>query len=99
MLQLEMTLLSLPVTTAAAPNQMFPPLVVVAIVDEPKIEALVIVLVVASVWKRIVLVPEVAETVVLAMVSALPPVFRPSIVTLSAPLRSISGRLPLQSHR
>ena len=41
--------------------------------------------------KRIVDVPDVAETVVLAIVSELPPVFRPLIVTLSAPLRSISG--------
>jgi hypothetical protein len=34
---------------------------------------------------------DVAETVVLAMVSELPPAFRPSMVTLSAPLKSISG--------
>ena len=40
---------------------------------------------------RIVDVPDVAETVVLAMVSELPPVLRPSMVTLSAPFRSISG--------
>ena len=52
---------------------------------------LVIVLLVAPPMKRIVDVPEVAETVVLAIVSELPPVFKPSIVTLSAPLRSISG--------
>ena len=49
------------------------------------------VLLVAPPMKRIVEVPEVAETVVLAIVSELPPVFKPSIVTLSAPLRSISG--------
>ena len=35
--------------------------------------------------------PAVAETVVLEMVSELPPEFKPSMVTLSAPLRSING--------
>ncbi len=36
-------------------------------------------------------VPLVAETVVLAIVRELPPVFKPLIVTLSAPLKSIIG--------
>ena len=44
----EMMLLSLPVEVEAAPNQMFPPFVVVPICDEPRIEQLVIVLLVAS---------------------------------------------------
>src|ERR1044071_2286743 len=91
MLQLEMVLLSLPVETAAEPKKMLPPLVPTAIVAEPRIVQLVIVLLVASVWKRIVLVPEVAETVVFEIVSELPPVFKPLIVTLSAPFRSING--------
>ena len=50
------------------------------------------VLFVASPWKRIVDVPDVLDTVVFEMVSELPPEFRPSIVILSAPLKSIKGR-------
>jgi hypothetical protein len=38
-----------------------------------------------------VLVPVVADTVVFSMIIELPLAFKPSIVTLSAPLRSISG--------
>ncbi len=53
--------------------------------------ALVMVLLVAPPMKRMVLVPDVGDTVVLAIVSALPPVFRPLMVTLSAPFRSMSG--------
>lgn len=41
--------------------------------------------------KRTVDVPAVAATEVFFRVRAFPPVLRPSIVTLSAPLRSISG--------
>ena len=51
----------------------------------------VIVLFVAPPIKRMVAVPEVAETVVLAIVKEFPPVFKPSMVTLSAPLKSIIG--------
>jgi hypothetical protein len=36
-------------------------------------------------------VPDVAETVVLAIVNELPPVFKPSMVTKSAPFKSIKG--------
>jgi hypothetical protein len=39
-----------------------------------------------------VAVPEVAETVVLSIVNELPPLFKPSTVTLSAPLKSIKGK-------
>ena len=49
------------------------------------------VLLVASAINRIVPVPAVAETVVLATVREFPPAFKPSIVTLSAPLKLISG--------
>ena len=61
------------------------------IVPDPWMVELVMTLPVAPSMKRMVLVPEVAETVVFAIVSALPPVFRPSMVTLSAPFRSIRG--------
>ena len=49
------------------------------------------VLLVASVVKRIVPVFDVAETVVFEIVKLLPPVFKPLIVTLSAPTKSIKG--------
>src|ERR1043165_8854014 len=67
-LQFEMVLLSLPVVIAAEPNHMLPPLVPKAMVAEPRMDALVMVLFVASAWKRIVLVPEVDEVLVLEMV-------------------------------
>ena len=70
---------------------MVPPLVATDDELDPWMFELVIVLLVAPPMKRIVDVPVVADTVVLAMVSELPPVLRPSMVTLSAPLRSISG--------
>ncbi len=75
----------------AEPNQMLPPSAPVAMLAEPSTVSRVNRLLVASAWKRIVLVPEVASAEVLAMVSALPPLFRPSTVTLSAPLKSTSG--------
>jgi hypothetical protein len=52
---------------------------------------LVTTLLVAPPMNRIVDVPLVADTVVLAIVSELPPVLSPSILTLSAPFRSIIG--------
>ena len=88
MLQLEMVLLSLPVVVDPEPNQIFPPFVLGAMVQDPKTVQLVMVLLVASVRNAIVAVPEVADTVVLEIVRAFPPVFKPSKVTLSAPLRS-----------
>src|SRR6185295_11210803 len=88
----EIVLLSLPLAvTASVEKKIVPPLVATDDEDEPCRIELVIVLFVAPPMNRIVAVPEVAEAVVLAIVSVLPLVFRPSIVTLSAPFRSISG--------
>src|SRR6185295_390608 len=92
MLLFEMVLLSLPLAvTASVLKKMVPPLVATDDELDPWRLELVIVLLVAPPMNRIVAVPEVADAVVLAMVSELPPVLRPSMVTLSAPLRSISG--------
>src|SRR6476661_4038968 len=92
MLLFEIVLLSLPLAvTASVEKKIVPPLVATDEVLAPWRFALVTTLPVAPPMKRIVDVPAVAETVVLAIVNELPPVFRPSIVTLSAPLRSISG--------
>jgi hypothetical protein len=44
----------------------------------------------ASETKRIVEVPEVADAVVFEIVKLLPPVFKPLMVTLSAPFKFIS---------
>ena len=71
--------------------RMLPPAVATAPVDEPSTEQFVTVLFVAPLMKRIVLVPAVAETVVLEIVNEFPPEFKPLIVTLSAPFRSING--------
>ena len=60
-------------------------------VEEPRTEQFVIVLFDAPLINRIVLVPTFAETVVLEIVRELLPQFKPSMVTLSAPLRSING--------
>lgn len=49
------------------------------------------VLLVAPPMNRIVLVLDVPETVVLEIVRELPPVFNPSIVTLSAPFKLSRG--------
>ena len=71
--------------------RMLPPATVVLAVDEPSTVHLVMVLFCAPLMSRIVLVLAVAEAVVFAIVSELPPELRPSMVTLSAPLRSING--------
>src|SRR6476646_4191121 len=71
--------------------RMLPPATVVEDVDEPSTMHLVMVLFCAPLMRRIVLVPAVAEAVVFEIVSELPPEFKPSMVTLSAPLRSING--------
>ena len=98
--QLLIVLLSLPVAVPVSKNTVPPNTVgatVVtpcAIVAAPKTVQLVIKLLLASARKRIVPVPDVAKAAVLLMVSEFPPVFRPFMVTLSAPLRSISA-LPL----
>lgn len=91
MLQLEIVLLSFPVVVPVL-KSIVPAAVLNVEVDEPLIVAFVTVLFVASAIKRIVLVPAVVPIVVLEMVSELPPVFSPLMVTLSAPLRSINGR-------
>ena len=49
----------------------------------------------ASAIKRMVEVPAVEAVLVLIIVSELPPVFNPSMVTLSAPFKSISGAATL----
>jgi hypothetical protein len=72
-------------------NRTFPPAVVVPDVDEPRTEQFVTVLFCAPLMKRIVLVLAVAEAVVFEIVSELPPVLSPLIVTLSAPFKSING--------
>src|SRR5690349_13558351 len=69
MLLLEMVLLSLPFAVdPSVLKKILPPFVVTPALNEPEIVALVIVLFVAPLIKRIVLVPDVAEAVVLAMV-------------------------------
>src|SRR5688572_16180539 len=92
MLQFEIVLLSLPFgVKASVLKNTTPPFVPSAIVTEPWRLLFVITLFVAPPIKRIVHVPDVADTVVFDIVSELPPVFKPSMVTLSAPLRSIRG--------
>ena len=72
-------------------NRMLPPAVVIPDVEEPSTVHLVTVSFCAPLMNRIVLVLAVAEAVVFEIVSELPPVFSPSMVTLSAPFRSIKG--------
>src|ERR1700754_987511 len=90
MLQFEMVSLSLPgVVPVLKPT--VPATVAKVEADEPRMAQFVSVLFEASAMNRIVLDPVVVPIVVLEMVSELPPVFRPSIVTLSAPFKLISG--------
>src|SRR5260370_40414183 len=89
-LQKETVLLLLPMPVVVL-NRIFPPAVAIGEVDEPKTVHLVTMLFCAPLMKRMVLVLAVADAVVLEMVKALPPVPSPSMVTLVAPLRSISG--------
>src|SRR5438046_2428146 len=91
MLQFEMVLLLLPPTIVLVLNRMVPPAVPTAMVAEPRTVQFVTVLSVAPSRKRIVLVLAVAETVVFEIVNELPLAFKPLIVTLSAPFRSING--------
>ena len=87
-----MVLLSLPlVVLPSVLKKIVAPLVATDDAADPKIVEFVIVLFVAPPIKRIVAVPLVAELVVLEIVSALPPLFKPLNVTLSAPLKSIIG--------
>jgi len=92
-LQYEIVLLSLPVVVPVL-KKIFPPLVASVIVADPKIEQFVIVLPVASATNLIVEVPEVAAVLKLEMINEFPPVFKPLMVTLSAPLKLINGAPP-----
>ena len=97
-LQKEMVLLSLPFAVVPSlAKKMVPPALSTAIVADPWMLHRVIVLLVAPSSNRIVLVLLLLAVLTFAMVSEFPPVLRPSIVTLSAPTKSISGaplRLP-----
>src|SRR5690348_1772759 len=84
-------LLLLPPATVLVLNSTVPVAAVVAPVAEPRIVVLVTVLLVAPSMKRIVLVPAVPDAVAFDSVNALPPLLRPSMVTLSAPFRLISA--------
>lgn len=91
-LQFEMVLLSLPLAVLPSVlKKTVAPFVATELAHDPCRLQFVIVLFVAPPMNRIVLVPEVADAVVFEIVSELPPVFRPLMVTLSAPLRLISG--------
>ena len=87
MAQLEMVLPSLPVVVPVEKNTVPE----VAKLLEPDRVQLVMVLLLASFIKRIVEVPAVAETVVLIMDKEFTSVFRPLMVTLSAPLKLMSA--------
>ena len=90
MLQNETTLLSLPLVVPVE-NKMLPPSKPAGVCEEPSIVHLVILLFDASLRNLIVDVPEKSEIVLFVMVKELPEEFKPSMVTLSAPLRSIIG--------
>src|SRR3954468_254659 len=98
MLLLLMVMLSLPVAAVepairmvAAAGEEAAPFWAAVPVEDPRMVQFVTVLVEASLMKRRVLVPAVAETVVFEIVNESVPLFRPLIVTLSAPFRSTSG--------
>src|ERR1044072_1291223 len=92
MSQKETGLLSFPlVVIASVLKKILPPFVPTAAEKDPSTVQRVIVFAVAPPISLMVDVPDVPEAVVLEMVREFPPVFRPSKVTLSAPLRSISG--------
>jgi hypothetical protein len=91
MLLFETVLVLLPPATVLVLKRTLPPAVATADVDDPRIVHLVTVSFEAPLMKRIVLVLAVAEAVVLESVSELPPLFKPSMVTLLAPARSTKG--------
>src|SRR3977135_3392024 len=72
-------------------NRIVPVAAVTAPVDEPRTVQFLTVSLDVPLMKRIVLVPAVGSAVVFEIVSESIPLFRPSIVTLSTPLRSING--------
>jgi hypothetical protein len=89
-LQFDTVLPSFPFTVkASVEKKIFPPLVVTPPRKEPNIELFVIRLFVAPPINSMVDVPEVADAVVLEIVKELPPVFKPFMVTLSAPFKLI----------
>ena len=88
MLHRETLLPSLPVVVPVL-KMIVPPTVANGVVEDPWMVHLVMVLFVASATNWIVPVCAAAETVVLEMVREFPPMFKPSIVTLSAPLKLI----------
>jgi hypothetical protein len=90
MLQKEIVLLLFPVP-ADALKRIVPPGPVTAEIDDPRTVHRVTVLLDAPLVKRMVQVPDAPETLVLEIVRELPPLLSPSIVTLSAPFRSING--------
>lgn len=94
-LQIEIVLLSLPdvppIGVTELPTTILPVRTLAAPVEEPNMVQLVIKLLVASFCNRIVEVRDVALTVVLEKVSALPPLLSPFIVTLSEPSNFING--------
>lgn len=90
--QKEIVLLSFPLgVEPSVEKKILPPLVPTAIVDAPLMVQRVSKLLVAPLIYLIVDVPDVAETVVFSIVKLFPPLFNPSIVTLSAPFKSNSG--------
>src|SRR4051794_6196894 len=96
MLFAEIVLLLLPTmvvpTVGDVLKRMVPPAVAPTVtVEDPWIEEFLTTLFWAPLIKRMVLVPAVADTVVLEIVSEFPPEFLPSMVTKSAPFKSING--------
>ncbi len=90
MLHRETVFASLPVVTLE-PNTMVPAMTLRVEFEEPRMVHRVTVLFVASPVNWTVDVPDVAETLVLEIINEFPPVLMPSSVTLSAPLKLISG--------
>src|SRR5436190_14806491 len=91
MLLPEMVLLLFPPATVLVLKSTLPPAVLMAEIEDPRTVQRVTVSLEAPLMNRMVLLPAVLEAVVLEMVSALPPVPSPSMVTSVAPLKSISG--------
>ena len=89
--QFDITLLSLPVVVEFPPINIVPPSAEGPVVAEPKILQFLILLFLASLCNRIVEVPATDDVEVLEIVKPLA-IEIPSMVTLSAPLRSINGR-------
>ena len=78
------------VVTASVAKYIVPPFEPTVVVDEPKIEQFVNVLLIAPPINLNVDVPETADVLKLEIVNEFPPVFKPLKVTLSAPEKSIN---------